>query len=253
MRANPTAAPQPSSSTSGIPARTSSLLAQRGARGGQQRAEQGAPVTHGAGDTQPPGQDAAGEHTPLPHRAPEHQLTPVGTGRLVYMLHQISCKSGTTSSARSCRSHLIPLLLPARRSSRRHRARRGAAGTSPSSAQLSPTDTPRPAAVRGAGGGAMGLVLLTRGRWERGKEQDSPELCHHSPRLHAASPGSTKGTVGTAAFTSLSSWARASDGGQQVTPLPPWSSPASTPLKRYRGPRREQPPAAQHHLNPALC
>lgn len=35
----------------------------------------------------------------------------------------------------------------------------------------------------------MGLVLLTRGRWERGKEQDSPELCHHSPRLHAASPG----------------------------------------------------------------
>lgn len=99
----------------------------------------------------------------------------------------------------------------------------------------------------------MGLVLLTRGRWERGKEQDSPELCHHCPRLHAASPGSTKGTVGTAAFTSLSSWAWASDGGQQVTPRPPWSSPASTSLKRYRGPRREQPPAAQHHLNPALC
>lgn len=96
------------------------------------------------------------------HEAPECQLMPVGTGRLVYMLHQISRKSGTASGARSCRSHLIPLSCQL-----------GGAATAESDsaqqerlrAQPSPTDMPRPQRLgrHGQASSCGELVEETRG------------------------------------------------------------------------------------------
>jgi len=110
-----------------------------------------------------------------PRKAPECQLMPVGTGRLVYMLHQISRKSGTASGARSCRSHLIPLSCQLG----------GAAATESDSEQqerLRAQPSPRPGHDhRGWGSAAEpaptgscwrrhGAAPAEKGWWERGEE-----------------------------------------------------------------------------------
>ena len=128
MKANPTAAPQPPHQHQWDPRKERLPACTGGTRrrqeGSRDRALLLSPMGQGTrnlwGRTLP--EPWAGERTgagasmlsrlsPVlqPHEAPECQLMPVGTGRLVYMLHQISRKSGTTSGAQSCRSHLIPL------------------------------------------------------------------------------------------------------------------------------------------------
>lgn len=187
----------------------------------QARSSQGfAPVTSGQGTARTPSRLSP---LPQPREAPECQLMPVGTGRLVYMLHQISRKSGTVSGARSCRSHLIPLLLPARRS-RRRSERPCAAGASPSSAEPHGRAAGSGAAPVGSRGHTE-LLLWKTGGWERGEGQDTPELGCCSPRLHAAALES---------------------GEQKGEPLPP----GSRGLKHSSPPMPGQGPAMGHGNSP---